>query len=469
MGHLGTADVAMGSGEAAPMANHRATLKVGDRFGLETVFRIYCAHHLVHDRFEASKTKRSQGAVLGQYAGGVHDLRCHSRGQRIPAAHGLVILRLRCDDRSPHLVISDDRVEVARSARYSRDVGAIRPERQCALDQGHRIHRACQQTAAVRSGQGSRDHDAAEAMAHQMESHVPIHPRSLLEIAQQRESGGLAKLVGESLHLPERQGPQRRQQATQSDTAEADRFFLGLAVHPLGVERFAVGPRRGPLALAAQCRLAIKHFFDDYGPSLQNAREHGFEEELIAVKLAARDLARGYRKQILEIATPDEVRRALSEERDVIFAIVESCAERIVQLAADGQPYHNADPYVKEFFVLYWGEMGLVEGKQVKAAMVQFGATLNRIHQRIADKVRAAKSFLKDPDVLKRLTNRQAMPQCYDELRSVTKYELGLEDVATATVDKREEFSQLREDLDALKRCWPPSGISLERPLDAAH
>ena len=83
--------------------------------------------------------------------------------------------------------------------------------------------------------------------------------------------------------------------------------------------------------------------------------------------------------------------------------------------------------------------------------------------------MRAAKSFLKDPDVLKRLTNRQAMPQCYDELRSVTKYELGLEDVATATVDKREEFSQLREDLDALKRAWTPSGISLERPLDAAH
>ena len=80
-----------------------------------------------------------------------------------------------------------------------------------------------------------------------------------------------------------------------------------------------------------------------------------------------------------------------------------------------------------------------MEGKQVKAAIVQFGATLNRIDQRIADKVRAAKSFLNDLDILKRLTNRQAIPQCYDELRSVTRSELGLEDLATATVDKREE------------------------------
>ena len=103
-----------------------------------------------------------------------------------------------------------------------------------------------QQTAAVRSGQGSRDHDAAEAMAHQMESHVPIHPRSLLEIAQQRESGGLAQLVGASLHVPEGQGQQGRQQAPHPDTAEADRFLFGLTVNSLGVERFAVGPRRGP-------------------------------------------------------------------------------------------------------------------------------------------------------------------------------------------------------------------------------
>ena len=198
-------------------------------------------------------------------------------------------------------------------------------------------------------------------------------------------------------------------------------------------------------------RPEIKQFFDKYGAILKNSREHGSEEGLRQVKREALNLARSYRKQILEIAMSDEAKATLLEERKVIFAVVESCVENIVRKAAEGKPYHAADPYVQEFFVLYWGEMGLVEGEVVEGAMKQFGDTLNGIDQRIADKVRATTRVTVNTQPQKRSTNRQAIQEYYLELKSDASSQPVKEDVSTATVNA-EELRQLREDLEALKR-----------------
>ena len=43
---------------------------------------------------------------------------------------------------------------------------------------------------------------------------------------------------------------------------------------------------------------------------------------------------------------------------------------------ADQTPLHEVDAYIKEFWRLYWGPLGMVEGPEVETAMVKFGNAL---------------------------------------------------------------------------------------------
>lgn len=216
-------------------------------------------------------------------------------------------------------------------------------------------------------------------------------------------------------------------------------------------------------------RPEIHKFFEDYGKTLESTRKQGSEQKLNGVKLAALNLARSYKNRILKTATSEEAKKFLADERDTIFDVVENCADRIVQSAADGEPYHDAAPYVKEFFVLYWGEMVLVEGEEVEKAMVDFGKVLEGIENRIAERVRSGKNHFKDPKVLDGLTNRQAIQRFYDEAKFGAKEATGRDRPETIAVDERTELPALRTKLEALKKALTaerPRPISTVRPLE---
>jgi hypothetical protein len=206
---------------------------------------------------------------------------------------------------------------------------------------------------------------------------------------------------------------------------------------------------------------------------LKDIREHGgSEEDFKKVQRTALNLARVYKDKALKNSTSEDTTKPLVDEREIVFAVVEYCADQIVKVAEGPGPYHDADPYLKEFWVLYWGEMGLVEGEQVERAMVQFGDSLKRIDERLAGQIRSSKEFLKDPAVLKGLTNRQAIQHYYAQAKAVAKSSLNLENVAAARVDPKTELPQLRQNLETLKQALAAEiqqPLQLEQPLGEAY
>jgi hypothetical protein len=96
------------------------------------------------------------------------------------------------------------------------------------------------------------------------------------------------------------------------------------------------------------------------------------------VRLSAADISRirRLRNPILE---NHEVYPTLVAMRQVAFQMVELSATRVVDELTAGQPYSRAAPYAHEFWSQYWGEMLLVESRDVEAAMVAFGKALTRI------------------------------------------------------------------------------------------
>src|SRR5262245_4216408 len=81
------------------------------------------------------------------------------------------------------------------------------------------------------------------------------------------------------------------------------------------------------------------------------------------------------------IANPD-VYPALGNMRRGTFRMADLCARRIVNTLRD-RPVSEAEPYVREFWALYWGDMVLVEGPEVEAAMIRFGQALSAIERDI--------------------------------------------------------------------------------------
>jgi len=210
----------------------------------------------------------------------------------------------------------------------------------------------------------------------------------------------------------------------------------------------------------------IGKLFKDEGQRLESIRKRtNSEEDLKMVQIDALNLARVYKNKVLNAprsVVPDDALQSLKDERDVIFDTVEFCTSEIVKVATSAnRPYHDADAYLKEFWVLYWGEMGLVEGKRVQSAMVQFGAVLKQIDKRIADKI--------SPASQKGFTTRQSIQRYYTQALAVAK---SVSDgVESAKVDPEKELPKLRERLDALKEAIAAERSQLlgpERPLDAS-
>jgi hypothetical protein len=91
----------------------------------------------------------------------------------------------------------------------------------------------------------------------------------------------------------------------------------------------------------------------------------------VAAQLAKIDLVK-VRQLRNPIIKNDQLHPTLKAMRNVSFDMVELSATRSVAVLKDGKPYNEVQPYIREFWTQYWGEMLLVEGNKVEAAMVQF-------------------------------------------------------------------------------------------------
>ena len=147
------------------------------------------------------------------------------------------------------------------------------------------------------------------------------------------------------------------------------------------------------------------------------------------------------------------------QERSVLYQTVKFCAEQISEIAhgADA-PYHDADPYLKEFWGLYWGEMGVVEKDAVRSAMIKFGESLEAIDQRLIERIRssnASKEYLKDTGVLKGLTNRQAIQNYYETARELARSVVKPDDITKVRLDPKKDqelLDSLTSNLKDLKK-----------------
>jgi len=87
------------------------------------------------------------------------------------------------------------------------------------------------------------------------------------------------------------------------------------------------------------------------------------------------ELATAFRDDVVKSRDDASIQR-LSELREDYYSIIRFLVEKIVAAAQSGDSASSVQPYLREFWQLYWGEMGLVEGPDVKTGMVQFGNRL---------------------------------------------------------------------------------------------
>jgi hypothetical protein len=71
----------------------------------------------------------------------------------------------------------------------------------------------------------------------------------------------------------------------------------------------------------------------------------------------------------------------LEAQRQTYYETVAWLTKKIVEAAATKAPLATNHAFRAEFWKLYWGEMGLVEGEEVKRAMIDFGALLKEWEQ----------------------------------------------------------------------------------------
>ena len=187
------------------------------------------------------------------------------------------------------------------------------------------------------------------------------------------------------------------------------------------------------------------------------------KEDIQALESLTLRLATALKDQVLKAANQDlekgEVNRALKQERAVLYRIVKFCAEQISEIAhSPDAPYYNAVPYLKEFWGLYWGEMGVVENHAVRSAMIEFGKSLEAIDQRLFDRFvsnKASKEYVKDIGVLKGLTNRQAIQRYSEAIGEVANSALKSGDITKVRLDPNKDqqlLDSLKSSLENLKQ-----------------
>ncbi|HEX8202664.1 MAG TPA: hypothetical protein VF590_19460, partial [Isosphaeraceae bacterium] len=189
----------------------------------------------------------------------------------------------------------------------------------------------------------------------------------------------------------------------------------------------------------------ITSFLAEYAAILDRVR-HGASspEELNRVQLAALDAGHRLRDRVLRSATPELV-AVLADERKLAFEIVQFCAAQTVATFAE-RPYREADPYVREFWILYWGEMAQVEGRRVESAMVRFGRTLQEIDENVRRHAPAGLNAQAPAPRVRAHNARQAFQQFAYEGSDEPWTRRAEEYIRDATVDPA-DVRRLRDDL----------------------
>jgi hypothetical protein len=76
----------------------------------------------------------------------------------------------------------------------------------------------------------------------------------------------------------------------------------------------------------------------------------------------------------------------LKNRRRLSYDSAEFCANEIVT-TLEQLPFTEVEPLTKEFWILYWGELGLFEGAAVQTAMMNFGEQLKTIDRTMSAKL----------------------------------------------------------------------------------
>src|SRR5262245_58599752 len=153
MRDFGLGDVAVCSRCSVALVDETAAFEVIDLARLERV-RLISLLHLYADEIYARPlhAERAQPAVLWKFTRREIDLPRQPRANRVEAPDSGIKRGLRRDDRAFHPPLGDDRAEVTGLPRSMRDVRTVRPQRERALHERHRVYRAQERASAILPG-----------------------------------------------------------------------------------------------------------------------------------------------------------------------------------------------------------------------------------------------------------------------------------------------------------------------------
>ncbi len=158
----------------------------------------------------------------------------------------------------------------------------------------------------------------------------------------------------------------------------------------------------------------FRKYLQKYDVPLDNLPEDSDAKRIQDTGRKALNIARALKNETDQIPDSDTV-RAREAMRKVAYGIVEKASNRAVEAygspkATSAEAIAMAMPAVKEFWVLYWGEMGMFEGGVVIDAMRAFGDQL-KVIENDSNSVLSA-------DDLKKLS-RQSVTQALNDWKNI--------------------------------------------------
>jgi hypothetical protein len=121
-------------------------------------------------------------------------------------------------------------------------------------------------------------------------------------------------------------------------------------------------------------------------------------EDVERISIMALKVGHQLKCNALKVQDPDLVNE-LKSQRAVAFQTVQFVGQQIVS-TFEKHSFTDAEPYTKEFWLMYWGELALLEGSDVESAMKNFGDKLKEMD-------RIFESGLPDPKNLLDIPQRE--------------------------------------------------------------
>jgi hypothetical protein len=162
--------------------------------------------------------------------------------------------------------------------------------------------------------------------------------------------------------------------------------------------------------------------------------------------LVALNAARKARGELLAMNDPD-VTSEMEVMRKLTYETIQLCTSQIVE-ALEKQDFTRAIPFINEFWILYWGEMGLFEDDPVKKQMVGFGGQLKTINRELYDALSAGAKEAFDPVRTKNFEKEQLWQKVrttmYTDGAAIVRKELARKPIPGVS-----ELRTRKKDLDA--------------------